>query len=195
MQENTPQSLEHHPWEPYVPKGAHVLLLGTFPPGSHRWSMDFYYPNATNDFWRIMGLIFEGDATALYDKATRTFRLERIKSLLDTHGIALSDTVLEARRTRGTASDKDLEVVRMRDISALASEIRSLKAIAATGQKAAEIVALQTATSVPPIGNHTTFGNIEIWRLPSTSRAYPLALEAKAAYYQRFFTAAGVIAP
>lgn len=193
MQENTSISVEHHPWAPYVPDDARVLMLGTFPPGPHRWSMDFYYPNATNDFWRIMGLIFEGNATSLYDKATRTFRLERIRNLLDSHGIALSDTVLDARRTRGTASDKDLEVVRMRDIPALAAEIHSLRAIATTGQKAAEIVAAQTGTIVPPIDASTKFGNLEIWRLPSTSRAYPLALEAKAVYYRRFFAATGVI--
>ncbi len=193
MQDNTSIPVEHHPWAPYVPEGAHVLLLGTFPPGQHRRSMDFYYPNVTNDFWRIMGLIFDGDATSLYDKATRTFRLDRIRNLLDLHGIALSDTVLDARRTRGTASDKDLEVVRMRDIPALAAGIHNLRAIATTGQKAAEIVATQTGTSVPPIGTCTDFGDLKIWRLPSTSRAYPLALDAKASYYRRFFEATGII--
>lgn len=155
------------------------MLLGTFPPGSHRWSMDFYYPNATNDFWRIMGIIFEDDATALYDKTTRTFKLNRIKSLLDTYGIALSDTVLDARRTHGTASDKDLEVLRMRDIPALAAQIHDLRAIATTGQKAAEIVAAQTGTSVPSMGMHAAFDSLEIWRLPSTSRAYPMASKPK----------------
>ena len=195
MQQNTSIPVEHHPWEPYVPEGAHVLLLGTFPPGSHRWSMDFYYPNATNDFWRIMGIIFEDDATALYDKTTRTFKLNRIKSLLDTYGIALSDTVLDARRTHGTASDKDLEVLRMRDIPALAAQIHDLRAIATTGQKAAEIVAAQTCTSVPSMGMHAAFDSLEIWRLPSTSRAYPMALEAKAVYYRCFFAATGILKP
>ncbi len=193
MQSDMPKPVERHPWSPYIPQNARVLLLGTFPPGTHRWSMDFYYPNATNDFWRIMGWIFVNDATALYDKATRTFNLDRIKTLLDTHGIALSDTVLEARRTRGTASDKDLEVVRMRDIPALAAEIHGLHAIATTGQKAAEIVAAQTRTSVPSMGTYINFGDIEIWRLPSTSRAYPLALETKVLFYRRFFAATGVI--
>lgn len=195
MQQNTSIPIEHHPWEPYVPENARVLLLGTFPPGSHRWSMDFYYPNATNDFWRIMGLIFDGDASSLYDKTTRAFRLDRIRNLLNTHGIALSDTVLDARRTRGTASDKDLEVVRTRDIPTLAAGIHNLHAIATTGQKASEIVAAQTGTSVPTMGMHTTFGTLEIWRLPSTSRAYPLPLKAKAAYYRRFFVTSGILVP
>ena len=37
--------LERHPWPPFLPEGAKVLIMGTFPPGNHRWSMNFYYPN------------------------------------------------------------------------------------------------------------------------------------------------------
>ena len=47
-QEDLP--LERHPWPPFIPEGAKVLVMGTFPPGNHRWSMEFYYPNRTNDF-------------------------------------------------------------------------------------------------------------------------------------------------
>ena len=49
--------IERHPFPPFVPRNAKVLILGTFPPKPVRWSMEFYYPNKTNDFWRIMGLI------------------------------------------------------------------------------------------------------------------------------------------
>lgn len=42
--------IEKHPFEPFLPEGAKVLMLGTFPPGEHRWSMNFYYPNPINDF-------------------------------------------------------------------------------------------------------------------------------------------------
>lgn len=41
--------IEYHPWQPFIPDGAKILIMGTFPPGNHRWSMDFYYPNPTND--------------------------------------------------------------------------------------------------------------------------------------------------
>ena len=34
--------------------------------------------------------------------------------------------------------------------------------------------------------------NLDIWRMPSTSRAYPLPLENKAAYYATLFNAAGI---
>ena len=35
--------IEVHPWEPWTPDGARVLMLGTFPPGRQRWRMDFYH--------------------------------------------------------------------------------------------------------------------------------------------------------
>lgn len=43
--------VEIHPFEPYVPDDARLLIMGTFPPKSERWSMEFYYPNRINDFW------------------------------------------------------------------------------------------------------------------------------------------------
>ena len=64
---------ETHPWEPFIPPGAKILIMGTFPPGKHRWSMDFYYPNKTNDFWFMMGLIFFDDKYALYDRTEGKF--------------------------------------------------------------------------------------------------------------------------
>lgn len=56
--ETTDQIIYSHPWEPFVPAGARILVMGTFPPGDHRWAMDFYYPNPTNDFWKMMGIVF-----------------------------------------------------------------------------------------------------------------------------------------
>ncbi len=78
--------IETHPWKPFIPDRAVILILGTFPPGRHRWGMDFYYPNRTNDFWPMMGLIFLGDRYALYDRDTRSFRLDAIKHLLTEKG-------------------------------------------------------------------------------------------------------------
>lgn len=37
-------TIEKHPWTPYIPNDARVLILGTFPPGKHRWAMNFITP-------------------------------------------------------------------------------------------------------------------------------------------------------
>ena len=70
----------------------------------------------------------------------------------------------------------------------------SCRHIATTGEKAAGVLASLTSTEVPKMGEHvTTADGLTIWRMPSTSRAYPLALEKKAEYYRRLFEAAGII--
>lgn len=180
--------IEQHPWEPFAPKDARVLFLGTFPPGNHRWSMDFYYPNRTNDFWYMMGLIFLKDKHALYDKAQKSFRLEEIKALLTDKHIALSDTAREVRRLKGNASDKFLEIVTPLPLYSLLETMPDCHTVVTTGEKAAGVIAELTHTAVPKMGEMIMGPEgLEIWRMPSTSRAFPMALEQKAAFYRSLF--------
>lgn len=186
--------LERHPWEPFVPEGAKVLIMGTFPPGSHRWSMDFYYPNRTNDFWFMMGLIFMGDRDALYDRSTRTFNLPAIKNLLSERHIALNDTARAVRRLKGNASDKFLEIVEPVPLFDLLATMPECHAVATTGEKAAGVIADLTGTPLPRMGEMVVSSEgLRIWRMPSTSRAYPLALDRKAAYYSTMFHDLGIL--
>lgn len=193
--DNSPIAIETHPFPPYIPDGAKVLIMGTFPPGSHRWGMEFYYPNRTNDFWFMMGLIFFGDRDALYDRPNRSFRLEKIKHLLNERKIALSDTGYKIRRLKGNASDKYLEILEPVNLDSLLERMPECRGIGTTGEKAADIIASLTGTDAPKIGEFvkTGDGKIEIWRMPSTSRAYPLALEKKAAFYEKMFRHVDVI--
>ncbi len=189
--------LEYHPFEPYLPKDARILVMGTFPPKRERWSMEFYYPNRINDFWRIMGLIFCGDKNYLYNEKERTFHLHLIKSLLDEKGIALYDTGYAVKRLKNNASDKFLEIVEPVSLIKLLEQIPLCHALATTGEKAADTLASITGTEVPKIGAciNTVLSNgrvTEIYRMPSTSRAYPLPLEKKAAFYNNMFRAVGI---
>lgn len=191
---NDLQPLENHPWPPFMPDRAKILIMGTFPPQPKRWSMDFYYPNRTNDFWFMMGLIFLGDRYALYDRERRLFDLEAIKRLLTEKGIALNDTGRKVRRLMGNASDKYLDIVEPVPLYDLLGEMPECHTVATTGEKAAGVIASLTGTEVPRMGTMVTSADgLDIWRMPSTSRAYPLALEKKAEHYQRMFRAAGII--
>lgn len=182
------KDLEIHPWEPWIPDGAKILIMGTFPPGEHRWSMRFYYPNRTNDFWYMMGLIFYGDRNALLVPGEKQFDLEKIKEMLTRYHIAMNDTGYKVRRLKGNASDKFLEIVEPVDLKALLEQMPQCHTIATTGEKAAQVVAHLTGTEVPRMGQCTTSADgIDIWRMPSTSRAYPLALEKKAYFYRQMF--------
>ena len=168
--------IETHPWEPWIPAQSKVLILGSFPPAPNRWAMDFFYPNRTNDFWKVAGIVFEGDSGAFYDTATRSYRLDRIKQMLTQKGIALSDTARKVRRLKGNASDKFLEVVKPVDLESILSKMPECKAIATTGEKAAGVLARLTGTQIPAVGSAVVWQRpdgrqISIWRLPSTSRA------------------------
>lgn len=180
--------IETHPWPPFIPENAKILIMGTFPPGPHRWSMDFYYPNRTNDFWPMMGLVFCNDRYALMADDHKTFCLPAIKSLLTSHGIALNDTGHRIRRLKGNASDKFLEIIEPVNLESLLAQMPGCRAIATTGQKAAEVIASITHTAVPSTGSFVTGpSGINIWRMPSTSRAYPLSLDKKADFYRHMF--------
>lgn len=186
--------LEHHPWPPFIPEGARVLIMGTFPPQPKRWAMDFYYPNRTNDFWQIMGLIFLSDRYALYNPATKQYDLPRIKELLSSRHIAMNDTARTVRRLKGNASDKYLEIVEPVPLTELLNQMPDCRALVSTGEKAAGVIAQLTATELPRIGEYvTTPAGLEIWRMPSTSRAYPLKLELKAEPYARMFGHLGLL--
>lgn len=185
---------ERHPWPPFVPDDARIFIMGTFPPPQRRWSMDFFYPNRTNDFWPMMGLLFCGNRDTLVDRDNRTYRLDSIKTLLTDRKIALGDTGLEVRRLQGNASDKHLEIVTPFPLLDFLAGHPSVKTIAATGEKAASVVAGITHTQIPPAACPTiTLDGLTIWRMPSTSRAYPLPLEMKAEAYEKMFATCGIL--
>lgn len=185
--------LETHPWEAFIPENAKVLIMGTFPPQPKRWSMKFYYPNRTNDFWPIMAHIFLGDRHALDAADGKGFDLDAIKALMTEKGIALNDTGHKVRRLAGNASDKFLEIVEPVDLAGLLGRMPLCRAVATTGEKAAGVIASITGTPLPRMGECVRNADgLAIWRMPSTSRAYPLKLEKKAEYYAAMFSELGI---
>ena len=106
--------IEHHPLEPFLPKNARLLMLGSFPPQQKRWCMDFFHPNRTNPI--------------CHD-------------------------------------------------------------IVCTGQKSFSVLTEDYGVKVPKMGEYNEFvingREMRLWRMPSSSRAYPLPFEEKTAYYKR----------
>lgn len=196
MKSNEP-AIECHPWPPFIPEHPVVLMLGTFPPKPEKWSMDFFYPNRINDMWRICGLVFAGDRDRYWDGESRQFRLPEIKVLLESKGIALWDTAMKVRRLRDNASDKFLDIVEPIDLGALLEKYPTITAVVTTGEKATSVVAEQGGAALPAIGApvtcHVGRNVFTLWRMPSSSRAYPLSLERKAEAYRAMFQALGLL--
>ena len=182
---------ESHPFEPFLPENARMLFLGSFPPQPKRWSMPFYYPNWTNDFWRVMGLLFFSNKDWFAVPDEKRFDMERIQTFCQEQGLALYDTACEVRRLQDNASDKYLEVVTTTDIPALLEQIPHCHMLITTGQKATDVIVQSFGCTEPPMGGQTSVNiagrKLTFWRMPSTSRAYPLALEKKAAAYKKLF--------
>ena len=188
--------VEYHPLIPFLPTNAKVLFLGSFPPQRKRWCMDFYYPNFINDHWRIEGAVFFGDRHHFVDEEEKRFKLTDIIAFCQEKGLAFFDTSTAVRRLQDNASDKFLEVVEPTDIQALIAQLPQLRTIVTTGEKATET--LCTTMKIPSLPKVNTFvpvpdtynqagEQLVLYRLPSSSRAYPLAFEKKVEAYKRMF--------
>lgn len=188
--------VEEHPLEPFLPAGAVLLMLGSFPPQKKRWSMDFFYPNLQNDMWRIFGLIFFADREHFLMEGKKAFDKERIIRFLSVKGVALYDAASSVKRLQDNASDKFLEVVEPTDVGLLLKQLPCCKAIVTTGQKATDVLCEFFQVTPPAVGEKCEVEyhdrSLFLYRMPSSSRAYPLKLEKKAERYQAMFEEIGL---
>ena len=196
--------VEYHPLRPFLPENAKVLFLGSFPPQRKRWCMDFYYPNFINDHWRIEGQIFFGNKNHFVDLEAKRFKIDEIVTFCQAKGLAFFDTSTAIRRLQDNASDKFLEVVEPTDIPALLEQLPHLRAIVTTGEKATETICTSLGIlTIPKVNTSVTIPlaitvplaswrgvrgeALLLWRLPSSSRAYPLSFDKKVEAYQQMF--------
>ncbi len=199
--ERSRDGVEYHPLQPFLPRNARVLFLGSFPPQRKRWCMDFYYPNFINDHWRIEGAVFFDDRTRFVDEEKRQFRLDDIVAFCRMKGIAFFDASTAVKRLHDNASDKYLEVVEPTDVRALIARLPHLRAVVTTGEKATEIFCTLMGISVIPKVNsfvdvpgvrNPDGEQVVLYRLPSSSRAYPLAFHKKVEAYRKMFMLIGM---
>ncbi|MDD0824797.1 DNA glycosylase [Mannheimia sp. AT1] len=194
------QILEHHPFPPILPENATVVMIGTFPPTSEKRCMEFHYPNYQNDMWRIMGSVFYDDADYFQVDNEKRFDPIRIEAFLRDKGIALCSSAKTAIRLKGNASDKDLKIVDPIDMDELLTQLPKIKWLFTTGGLATETLLnlLPEKIKAPKTNEwiefpYTKARELFLYRLPSTSRAYPLSLAKKTDAYRQFFIKAGLI--
>ena len=186
--------VERHPFKPFLPKGCKLLMLGSFPPSQKRWCMNFFYPNFTNDMWRIFGLAFFADKQHFVDETNKTFKLDELKAFLTAKGVGIYDTATAVNRTTGTAADKDLEVIEPTNLDELLLQVPDCKNVVVTGQLAADVLRAHfNIAEQPKVGAYVPFSfqpdgrEMRLYRMPSSSRAYPLKVEKKTEWYKAMF--------
>ena len=203
--------IETHPFEPVLPPDATVMMMGTFPPTEDKWAMRFHYPNFYNDMWRIYGKVFFDDVDYFRVGDEKRFDPERIRAFMFERGIASCPTVKQAIRETGNASDKNLTIVTPVNLDFILPQVPKVQTLFTTGGKATEVL-LNLLEEPPKKSKYpktnqsinypyqwhdedklesTKVNELTLYRLPSTSRAYPLALDKKAAAYRAFFEKIG----
>ncbi|WP_407074452.1 DNA glycosylase [Psychrobacter sp. CAL346-MNA-CIBAN-0220] len=205
-------NIETHPFGPVLPPDATVMMMGSFPPTVDKWAMRFHYPNFHNDMWRIYGRVFFDDVDYFRVGHEKRFDPERIRAFMFERGIASCPTVIQAIRETGNASDKNLTVVTTVDLDSILPQVPKVEALFTTGGKATEV--LLNLLDTPPIkskypktnqsidypyqwqdidksSSSKQVNDLTLYRLPSTSRAYPLGLDKKVEAYKAFFKKVG----
>ncbi|WP_032092992.1 DNA glycosylase [Necropsobacter rosorum] len=191
--------IETHPFPAVLPPDATVMMMGSFPPKAEKRCMPFHYPNFQNDMWRVYGAVFFNDAGYFQVAGEKRFDPERIKAFLYERGIALCPTVRKAIREQDNASDKFLTIVEKVDLAAALKQVPHCRWLFTTGGKATEILLslLPEKVKAPKTNEFIPYpypnAALQLYRLPSTSRAYPLSFDKKVAAYQRFFIQAGLL--
>lgn len=206
--------IEPHPFGRILPRNATALMMGTMPPTQDKWCMPFHYPNFYNDMWRIFGLVFFDDADHFRIGEEKRFDHHKIKAFLLNKGIGECPTVTHVIREKGNASDEQLTVVGTVDLYEVLPQVPDVKWLFTTGGKATEVLigVINADWQNPQSPNYdpdrkplkvpktnqyisvTAFGrDLNIYRLPSSSRAYPQSLTKKAEAYRQFFELAGLV--
>ena len=198
--------VETHPFGAVLPSNATIMMMGTFPPTEDKWGMAFHYPNFYNDMWRIYGRVFFEDADHFRQGEEKAFDPEKIIAFMKEQGIASCPTVKKAIREQGNAADKHLTIVEPVDLKEILNQVPKVHTIFTTGGKATEILMQlleqEQGKSLPkskwPKTNQQMSypyagRDLTLYRLPSTSRAYPLSLDKKVEAYRNFFQSVGKI--
>lgn len=190
--------IESYPFQPILPPHATVMMMGTFPPPPEKRCMAFHYPNFQNDMWRVYGLVFFNNAAHFEATSGKSFDADKIKTFLWEKGIASHPTVLRAIRLEGNAKDDELQVIESVNLPQVLAQLPQCKHIGTTGGKATEILLSKLPEKIKCPKTNQTIDYpcdnriISLTRLPSTSRAYPLALIKKATAYAQFFQMSGI---
>ena len=115
-----------HPYEPFIPKDATRLIIGSIPPVRYctipkvlkQVDVDFYYGSDDNAFWRIMADVSGINLSFMNSQDAVAQR----KRLLESIGVGIMDIVKSCNRKGESALDTDLAIVEYFPLSQILKE-------------------------------------------------------------------------
>lgn len=101
--------IEEHPFKPFIPENATVLIIGSFPgreqtqtkPNIEQW----FYGAKRNQFWTIISTVYNVNLLNITEK----------QELFKEFGIGITDIILKARRRSNSNLDTNLEIIEFND--------------------------------------------------------------------------------
>ena len=144
--------METHPFGPFFPNDAKVLIVGTFPSLSHQ---GFYYTSPSNLMWPIFEKIFNTTLSCGVN-----WDICAIKYLCEQKGIALCDIGLLIERKEESSEDENLIFLQELDLKKMLSKyLPKCTTVLCTGDTAYKHAAKQFEVKVANNKSITTVIN------------------------------------
>lgn len=121
---------EPHAFGTFVPPGAEILIIGTFPTHKRNWAFEFFYPNKLNLFWELLSNTYNYQFKFLKGENAVTER----KAFAANHKIALTDMLAKAIRVNHGSSDNQLIPVELMNIMSILEANPSIRRIILTSR-------------------------------------------------------------
>jgi len=101
--------IENHPFEPFIPDNATILMIGSFPGREQtQGNIDaeqWFYGAKRNQFWKIISAVYQTELLCKSDK----------QNLFNKYGIGIIDILLKVRRRNNSNLDDNLEIIEYND--------------------------------------------------------------------------------
>jgi len=132
------EKIDVHPYEPFIPKRARKLIIGTIPPSRFCKipqklfpdDVNFYYGSRDNSFWCLMQKIFNKD----FVYGNTVSAIDQRKDLLKELNIGITDIVDRCIRFDETASDEKLQILKRKDLDGLLADNPSIETLIYTSE-------------------------------------------------------------
>ncbi len=127
--------LHSHPYQPFIPKNATKLIVGTLPPPRFTTGdlkpddVNFCYGSRDGMLWRIIDRIF--DLGLVYDNSD--FPIKQRKDFLEKQGIGICDIVDSAQRDKIDASDLGMQHIKLRNLVSYLEKYPKIDTLLFTG--------------------------------------------------------------
>lgn len=127
---STAVNIEPHAFGNYVPVGAETLVIGTFPTHKRNWKFEFFYPNSSNIFWRLVGDLF--NHTFIHNSGEEAVH-ER-KAVAALYKFALTDMLAKAIRQKDNSGDDQLVKIELMDIFGIINQCPTIHRLILTSR-------------------------------------------------------------